>query len=94
MDDALFQELVDTCGLDRADYDLRLVQKILIEYLQGQHIPHLDLLEDYRSRGRGKRLYLLQDTHWKGHGATLAAKLLVNYLRPRTDACLGPGGGG
>jgi hypothetical protein len=67
-------------NLDRDDYDLALMQKVLKTFLDSEMIPYVDMLERFREVGRRESLYLLHDTHWNEAGNHLAADILRERL--------------
>ena len=76
----LLDQLVKKFDIRREDYDIELMQKILKKYLDLKQIPHVDFLDEFRTRGREAQLYLLRDTHWNGAGHELAAEIIFRYL--------------
>ncbi len=79
---ALAKHLFEKHGLDRRKYDLDLMQKILVEFLEKNGIDHLDMLDRFRREGEKSRLYKLRDTHWNLEGNRLASELLHDWLSP------------
>ncbi|NES96071.1 MAG: hypothetical protein F6K32_12715, partial [Desertifilum sp. SIO1I2] len=82
--------LFDRFNLNREDYDLECFQKILIEHLEKENIPYLDLLQPFQVASQTQTLYLLRDTHWNAEGNQLAAKLLHEYLLKTVDILPSP----
>ena len=80
VNDRLFEDLVSTFGLQKKDYDVGMMQKILSDYLEDAHIPYLDLLPEFRHASRNKRLYLTRNTHWNRPGNELAADAIFRFL--------------
>ena len=76
----LLDQLVKKFDIRREDYDIELMQEILKKYLDLKQIPHVDFLDEFRTRGRETQLYLLRDTHWNGAGHELAAEIIFRYL--------------
>jgi SGNH hydrolase-like domain, acetyltransferase AlgX len=78
------EQLADTIfrrfNLDRDDYDLALMQKVLKTFLDSEKIPYVDMLERFREAGRRESLYLLRDSHWNEAGNHLAADILRERL--------------
>jgi hypothetical protein len=88
IDKPLFDKIVDKFKLPQKDYDLRLGQKILKDFLESKSINYIDMYERFASEAeRGADLYLLRDTHWNSTGNQLAADILfenlTNYLESR-----------
>jgi len=78
------EQLTDTIfrrfKLERDDYDLELMQKLLKTFLDSEKIPYVDLLERFREVGKRESLYALRDTHWNEAGNRLAAEILRERL--------------
>jgi len=77
---ALADQLFETYDLNREDYDLELMQKLLIAFLDREEIPYIDMLDQFRQVGQTETLYLLRDTHWNLAGNQLAADILYQNL--------------
>ncbi|MBD2314658.1 hypothetical protein H6G20_23600 [Desertifilum sp. FACHB-1129] len=82
--------LFERFDLNREDYDLECFQKILIEHLEKENIPYLDLLQPFQAASQTQSLYLLRDTHWNAEGNQLAANLLYEYLLKTVDSLPSP----
>jgi len=67
--------------LDRNQYDLDLMQKLLKDFLSSKDIHHIDMLSEFRVAEKTQDLYLLRDTHWNAAGNQLAADILFANLR-------------
>jgi hypothetical protein len=80
VDDQLAETIIGRFSLDRSDYDLALMQKVLREFLEAEKIPYVDMLDRFRHAGRQASLYLLRDTHWNDAGNRLAAAILEERL--------------
>ena len=76
----LLNQIVEKFNLSRQAYDVECMQKLLRDYFAAQGIAYLDLLEDFRKRGREQPLYLFRGTHWNRVGNQLAADILFRYL--------------
>jgi len=76
----LLDQLFKKFDIRREDYDIELMQEILKKYLDLKQIPHVDFLDEFRTRGRETQLYLLRDTHWNDAGHELAAEIMFRYL--------------
>ena len=76
----LADRLFETYQLNREDYDLDIMQTLLVEFLKQQNIPHVDMLDRFRQVGKTENLYLLRDTHWNLAGNQLASDILYEYL--------------
>ncbi|MDJ1178542.1 hypothetical protein PJF56_06680 [Roseofilum sp. BLCC_M91] len=77
---ALADQLFETYDLNREDYDLELMQKLLIAFLDREGIPYIDMLHRFRQMGKTETLYLLRDTHWNLAGNQLASDILYQNL--------------
>ena len=86
VDDGLAGAVFNRFKLDRNDYDLTLMQKVLREFLESEKIPYVDMLERFRQAGRQERLYRLRDSHWNQAGNRLAAAILQESLTPVIEA--------
>ncbi len=83
--------VLERFGWDGADYDLEMAQRILRPYLTAQHIPYIDLLEDFRRRGATSApLYLPDDNHWSAAGNAAAAQVLYDWLVPDVEGAVSP----
>lgn len=76
----LADQLFETYQIEREDYDLDLMQTLLIEFLTQQNIPYIDLLDRFRQVGKTDSLYVLRDTHWNPAGNQLASDILYQHL--------------
>jgi hypothetical protein len=86
VDDRLADAVFSHFKLDRKDYDLTLMQKLLREFLDKENIPYVDMLERFREAGKHERLYLLRDSHWNVAGSRLAAAILQERLTSTIEA--------
>ncbi|MBP0010367.1 MULTISPECIES: alginate O-acetyltransferase AlgX-related protein [unclassified Roseofilum] len=77
---ALADQLFEMYQLNREDYDLNLMQKLLIEFLDREGISYIDMLDQFRQVGQTQTLYLLRDTHWNLAGNQLASEILYQNL--------------
>jgi hypothetical protein len=66
--------------LNRDDYDLALLQRVLKSFLDSENIPYIDMLERFREAGKREPMYLLRDAHWNRAGNQLAAEILYGRL--------------
>lgn len=80
VDEALAESLFEKFGLDRRDYDLACMQRILVEFLGKNGIEHIDLLDRFKKEAETRRLYLPRDTHWNKEGNRLASDILYERL--------------
>jgi SGNH hydrolase-like domain, acetyltransferase AlgX len=80
VDAQLSGAVINRFNLDRNDYDLDLMQKVLRAFLESEDIPYVDMLERFREAGKQESLYLLRDTHWNSAGNHLAATILEEWL--------------
>lgn len=67
--------------LDRNQYDLDLMQKLLKDFLSSKDIHNIDMISEFRVAEKTQDLYLLRDTHWNAAGNQLAADILFANLR-------------
>ena len=88
VDDALAQQIFRAAKLDPADYDLRLMQRVLGEYLSSRGIETIDLLDAFRDASRDAVLYRPRNSHWNDAGNELAASILFTRLQGRAEAVL------
>jgi hypothetical protein len=86
VDDGLADAVFSRFKLDRNDYDLTLMQKLLRRFLQSENVPYVDMLERFRQAARQGRLYRLRDSHWNQAGNRLAAAILQESLKPVMEA--------
>ncbi len=76
--EGLLEKLFETYNLRSQDYDVRLMQKVLSEFLDSKGIPYIDLLDEFRTKGSNGELYILRDTHWNDEGIELAASVMFS----------------
>ena len=76
----LTSQLFEHYALDRKEYDIKLVQNILKNYLDDNQLMYLDLFESFKTKGSKETLYLCRDTHWNQAGNELAACIIFEYL--------------
>jgi hypothetical protein len=82
VDDGLADAVFSHFKLDRNDYDLTLMQKVLRRFLESENVPYVDMLERFRQAAREERLYRLRDSHWNEAGSRLGAAILQESLTP------------
>jgi len=80
VEDQLSDAVFNKFNLDRNDYDLFWMQKLLKPFLESEKIPYVDMLERFREAGKQESLYLSRDTHWNSAGNHLAATILEEQL--------------
>ncbi len=85
VDAALQRHLIATFGLQPADYDLDLPNRVARTHLEKLGVPVIDMLEPFREHGVTRRLYLPRNTHWNEAGRQLAGELLFDAVRPFID---------
>ena len=73
----LHDELVTLGRAPRADIDLTLPQRRLLDFCRTEGIPCLDLLPLFAG---SSDLYLAQDTHWNEKGNLVAAQAIAPWL--------------
>ncbi len=81
VNEELTNKIFTTYQLDRNQYDLDLMQKLLKDFLSSKDIHHIDMLSEFRVAEKTQDLYLLRDTHWNAAGNQLAANILFENLR-------------
>ncbi|WP_413166120.1 alginate O-acetyltransferase AlgX-related protein [Capilliphycus salinus ALCB114379] len=82
----LFNQVVNEFELDPQDYEINCMQNILKQHLEAQNIAYIDLTERFKAEQQKQHLYLLQEPHWNSAGNQLAADILFENLRPKTDS--------
>ncbi len=78
--DRLFQEIIENFDLNQENYIVNCQQQILIEHLEANGIPYIDLLPRFRQEQINRHLYLLREPHWNSAGNQLAAEIFFDYL--------------
>ena len=78
--DRLFQEIMERFDLNPENYIVNCQQQILIEHLEANGIPYIDLLPRFRKEQINRHLYLLREPHWNSAGNQLAADIFFDYL--------------
>jgi len=78
--DRLFQEITQRFNLNPENYIVNCQQQILIEHLEANGIPYIDLLPRFRKEQINRHLYLLREPHWNSAGNQLAADIFFDYL--------------
>ena len=63
-----------------AAYDVEQPSRRLREFLEGERIPYLDLLEPLRESEAQGRTYISNNTHWNARGNRVAAEALARWL--------------
>lgn len=63
-----------------AAYDVDQPSRRLREFLDGEGIPYLDLLEPLREAEAQARTYIPNNTHWNARGNRVAAEALARWL--------------
>ncbi|WP_434221676.1 alginate O-acetyltransferase AlgX-related protein [Limnospira platensis CENA597] len=86
VNDDLLHQLQSTFYLNLDDYDITCQQNILIEYLESNNIPYIDLTPRFRVEQQNRHLYLFQEPHWNSHGNQLAKDILFEHLVKITDS--------
>ena len=85
VDPALLEQVLELHHWSAADFDVNLVNSLLIEHLKAERIPFVDLTPRFRRASAKRSLYRRQDTHWNAQGNRLAAKILFKELAPIVD---------
>ncbi|MEX2207666.1 MAG: hypothetical protein WEF50_15680 [Myxococcota bacterium] len=63
-----------------AAYDVEQPSRRLREFLDGDRIPYLDLLEPLRAAEADGRTYIPNNTHWNARGNRVAAEAISRWL--------------
>lgn len=70
--------------LDPAQFQLDYPQTLLGKFCQDNQIEFYDMLPTFQTaQQKGRRLYLINDSHWNDAGNQLAAQYLYETLRPK-----------
>jgi hypothetical protein len=77
-DDAWNATLATLPDLDPADLDRERPTRTIMDILEAENIPALNLLDPFRAAGT--RLYFEIDGHWNAAGHRLAAELLAEWV--------------
>ena len=85
VDDELLKQVLELHDWSAEDFDVNLVNSLLIGHLKAEGISFVDLTPRFRRDSAKTSLYRLQDTHWNNAGNQLAAKMLFNNLAPIVD---------
>ena len=81
----LFNQVVNEFELDPEDYEINCMQNILKRHLEAENIAYIDFTERFKAEQQKRHLYLLREPHWNSAGNQLAADILFENLRPKTD---------
>ena len=81
----LLNQVQEKHELNLSKYDPNCMQNILIPHLQSQQITYIDFRPRFQAEQKLQPLYLLQEPHWNSIGNQLAAKILFEYLIPKTN---------
>ena len=76
----LLNEIFTRYHLNKEDYDVELMQKLLKGYLDKKGIYCVDLLDKFKHAGKKNSLYKFRDIHWNEAGNKLAADILFPEL--------------
>jgi hypothetical protein len=85
---AILLQIFESFGLEKSKYDVELMQHILKEYLESEHVPYIDVLDSFKAKGTKEPLYLCRNTHWNRAGNELAASIIFQYLLPQVDSMM------
>ena len=85
VDAALYSQVLTLHGWDAEQYDVTLLNSLLIEHLEHEDIAYVDLTPRFRDASETTVLYLPQNTHWNLEGNKLAASILFEELAPIVD---------
>jgi hypothetical protein len=88
VDQQLFSQIIERFNMEKDDYEIELMQRILKQYLDSRKIAHIDFLDTFRSKSQEGPLYLCRNTHWNEAGNELAASLLFQYLLPTVNSSI------
>lgn len=81
----LLNDLFSRYHLQKEDYDIELMQKLLKEHLDTRGIYCVDLLKKFRQVGEKTTLYKIRDIHWNENGNRLAADIIFPELLKYVD---------
>ncbi|ERT06480.1 GDSL-like Lipase/Acylhydrolase family protein [Lyngbya aestuarii BL J] len=81
----LFNQIIEEFNLKPEKYQVTCMQDILKQHLEAENIAYIDFLERFKAEQKKQHLYLLQEPHWNSAGNQLAADILFDNLRPKTD---------
>jgi len=77
---ALQAEVMETFGLNPAQYDFNGLPRKLAQDLEAQGIPVLDLTPAFQASEAKSTLYAKQDTHWNEAGNQLAGEAIWSFI--------------
>ena len=80
VNEPLLKGVFEKYKLKPEDYDLKLAQNLLKQFLESKGIPVIDFLDRFQAEGRKKDLYVPRDSHWNSAGNQLAADILFGDL--------------
>ncbi len=81
VDDDLASAVFARFGLNAADFDLNLAQRLLADRLQTRRIRYVDLTPAMRAAQEREPMYLVRDGHWNLAGNQAAADALFPHMR-------------
>jgi hypothetical protein len=85
VDEDLLSQVLQAYNLERDEYDIEFMQRLLKRHLDDLNVGYTDLLDSFKKEAMKRRLYLLRDTHWNPAGNELAADMLFQFLLPHVD---------
>jgi len=80
---ALRERVIQTYGLNPADYDWEQPQTWLQAWAARAGVPAIDLLPAFRAKGAAEGLFRPRDTHYAEAGNAVAAEVLAEELPQR-----------
>ena len=83
------QAVFSRFGMQPADYDLALAERILKQRLEQMRTPFIYLSPDFARAGSQRELYSSLDIDRNAAGNHLAAEILFEWLRPQVEMALG-----
>jgi lysophospholipase L1-like esterase len=82
VDSRLQRLYVDMSGGASDEYDFMKPQRLLSEWARERRIAVIDLTASFAAEAASRRLYVDNDIHWNAAGNALAARTVLNELRP------------
>lgn len=85
VNEKLQSQVIQALGNSRDNFDFTLPNRLLSRELEGEKIKYIDMLSEFKSVSRSKRVYKPQDTHWNIAGNELAAEMIYKYLSENAE---------
>jgi hypothetical protein len=83
VDEHLFNEVIKKFNYNPAEFDLRLLQRLLIDHCNQTQTLCMDLFPIFKKAESEKSLYLLRNTHYNQEGNMLVADSIAKFLRDK-----------